>query len=268
MKKILKTHYNITADRLPKSFDEMKIAVLSDLHDNQYGIDIEKLYEMIDMEKPDIIIFAGDLITRYPDSDSTQVFAFVKRLSLKYPIYFANGNHETRVGLERDSFGNRYEEIMKELKSYGVTVLNNDVAMIIKGNDYINIFGLEIGRDYFRHFYDSRRKKADCAYVTELLGKRPEGFNILIAHNPTYFDAYSEWGADLIFGGHLHGGIMRLPFVGGLINPDYSLFPKYSKGLFKRKHSQMIVSAGLGAHTIKMRINNPTELVFVTLHNK
>ena len=68
-------------------------------------------------------------------------------------------------------------------------------------------------------------------------------------------------GADLTLAGHLHGGIVRLPYFGGVITPQLRFFPKYDRGLFKRRGKQMVVSAGLGSHSIPIRINNPPELV-------
>ena len=74
----------------------------------------------------------------------------------------------------------------------------------------------------------------DAAYLKRLLGKPSAGeYNILIAHNPDYFPAYAEWGADLVLSGHVHGGIMRLPLLGGVLSPALRLFPKYDGGLFQ-----------------------------------
>ena len=86
-----------------------------------------------------------------------------------------------------------------------------------------------------------------------------------MAHSPVYFSAYSKWGADLTLSGHLHGGIMRLPFVGGVIGPDFFIFPKYSGGLYKENNRNMIVSCGAGMHTVNLRIFNPPELTLVEL---
>lgn len=103
-------------------------------------------------------------------------------------------------------------------------------------------------------------------YVEGLLGKsRRDCFELLIAHNPDYFDNYAKWGADLTVSGHVHGGIMRLPVLGGVISPMLRLFPKYDGGLFEKDGRQMILSRGLGMHTIPVRIFNPGELVVIHL---
>ena len=63
--------------------------------------------------------------------------------------------------------------------------------------------------------------------------------------------------------GHYHGGIVRVPGVGGLISPQLQLFPAYSRGMFVKQGHRMIVSSGLGSHTVRLRINNPPELVVI-----
>ena len=70
---------------------------------------------------------------------------------------------------------------------------------------------------------------------------------------------------NIIFSGHAHGGQVRLPFIGGLIAPHQGLFPKYDAGVYTENNTNMIVSCGLGDSIIPLRINNPPELVVVTL---
>jgi hypothetical protein len=89
-----------------------------------------------------------------------------------------------------------------------------------------------------------------------------------MAHNPEYFEEYVTWGADLIFSGHVHGGMVRLPFLGGAVSPMIHFFPKYDKGLFENSNRYMILSGGLGNHTYKFRVNNLPEIVSVTLESE
>ena len=92
-----------------------------------------------------------------------------------------------------------------------------------------------------------------------------DAFNLLIAHNPRYFKNYANWGADLVLSGHVHGGTVILPGGKPLIGTDFRLFPKYSGGLYEDGDARMIVSRGLGTHSIKVRINNKPELVVVKI---
>ena len=87
----------------------------------------------------------------------------------------------------------------------------------------------------------------------------------MIGHDPDYFPEYAKWGADLTVSGHVHGGLIILPCLGGLISPMIRFFPKYYKGDYSMENSHMIVSAGLGLHTLKIRVNNQPDLVTINL---
>ena len=104
-----------------------------------------------------------------------------------------------------------------------------------------------------------------------LEGLLPEGrqdcFQILLAHNPDYFPAYAAWGADLVLSGHLHGGVIRMPLLGGVISPQVRLFPEYYAGTYFRGKSEMILSRGLHMHSFRIRLFNMPELSCVTLHH-
>ena len=106
-------------------------------------------------------------------------------------------------------------------------------------------------------------------YLDELLPEqRTDCFQILLAHNPDYFPEYAAWGADLVLSGHLHGGVARLPLLGGVVSPRLHFFPRYDGGKFTHGNSVMIVSRGLGMHTIPFRFNNPGELVEITIRKR
>ena len=78
----------------------------------------------------------------------------------------------------------------------------------------------------------------------------------------------ARWGADLTVSGHIHGGLMRLPVLGGVISPRLCLFPHYDGGRFTKAGREMILSRGLGTHTLPIRIFNPGELVVIHLKPK
>jgi len=87
-----------------------------------------------------------------------------------------------------------------------------------------------------------------------------------MAHNPSYMKKYLERGANLILSGHLHGGIVRIPGWRGVVSTQFKLFPRYAGGYYQLKDKQaMIVSRGLGSHTIKFRLFNRPELVIIDI---
>ncbi|MCM1569376.1 MAG: hypothetical protein NC081_08015 [Roseburia sp.] len=102
----------------------------------------------------------------------------------------------------------------------------------------------------------------EADYLPGLLGQPSDGkYTILLAHKPDYFPQYAAWGANLTLAGHVHGGVVRVPFWGkGVLSPDIRLFPEYDGGIFRKGQAVMLVSRGLGYHTIPFRLFNPAEL--------
>jgi len=184
----------------------------------------------------------------------------VEVLSKEYPISYSFGNHEYRLGLYPETYGDMWDVFWNRMKETSVTFLRNEKADL---HDNIAVYGLEIDREYYKRF---KKLELEDKYVEKLLGKPDtEKFTILLAHNPDYFENYAEWGADLVCAGHVHGGIANLPILGGVISPIFRLFPKYDGGEFKKDGSTMILSRGLGTHTIHIRFLNPAELIVLDI---
>ena len=194
----------------------------------------------------------------------------MERVAEKYPIYYGLGNHEYRMKIYPENYGDEFWEYITRLKEAGIQVLDNESAWIKVQRENrmtdIRVTGVSIERLYYKRF---RKIEMAPDYLDGIVGTADKkAFQILLAHNPEYFEEYVDWGADLVFSGHIHGGIMRLPFLGGVISPKLVLFPKYDGGLFQRGDSTMILSRGLGMHTIPIRIFNPAELVVVHIRPK
>ena len=250
--------YTINNDKIKKDYN---FILLSDLHNKQYGKDNYRLIQKIKQLNPDGIIVAGDMLTAKPGCEFDIPLTLLHQLTVKYPVYYGIGNHEYRIKIYKDNYGRAYDNYISQLKKMGVVVLEND-AITLQDNN-IRIQGVMIDRKYYKRF---RNTKMNDAYLPQLLGKTDSSkMQIYIAHNPDYFKEYAYSGADLVLSGHLHGGVMRLPLLGGIVSPKCTLFPKYDGGLFKEKKSSMIVSRGLGMHTIPIRIFNPGELIMVHL---
>ena len=99
------------------------------------------------------------------------------------------------------------------------------------------------------------------------LGTAPEdGFRLLLAHTPAYAKEYAAWGADLTLSGHFHGGTIRIPGAGGLMTPQFTFFSPFTKDFICTDGMPMIISSGLGTHSVNIRLNNPPQLIFITFH--
>ncbi len=254
--------YTISSWHLPKSFDGYRIAFLSDLHNQQFGKENEALVELIRSNKPDLVLVGGDMVVGKPGHTMEIATSLMKQLSEEFPVMYANGNHEYRMDLYRETYGTQYQDYVLKLKDMGITYLVNESVRISRAGEQITVLGLNIAREYYKR---GKKILMGSHYLESELGKKPEGFSILLAHNPYYTRAYTRWGADLILSGHNHGGLIRLPLLGGLVSPQLSLFSRYDAGYYKEEKSQVIISRGLGTHTFKIRVNNRPELSMITL---
>ncbi len=245
----------------------VRFVMLSDLHDTDVTHDRNAgLFEAIKQIAPEFVLLAGDMVTSY-SSDSyehSNSFALMKALSEAFPVYYGLGNHEQRYREEPERFEGRYAHIEECAGKLGIRILSDEHADFSESN--ISIYGLDIPLENYRRMV---RTCLPEGFVSEKLGKPDESrYNILMAHNPEFFDDYADYGPDLVLAGHLHGGIVAIPGIGGVISPQLKLFPKYDFGKFEKGKTTMIVSRGIGWHSIPIRIFNKAEIVSVVIKQK
>ena len=248
------THIDIKSERLPHEFDGMKIVQLSDLQNSKYPHFYDKIAAQTATQHPDIIVFTGDIIDRrkYNIGNAEE---FLKKLSGIAPIYFVSGNHEAWCG--------KYDEVRRLLQKYNVQILDDKSVDIIKNGEKITLYGVNDPG-----FITNDKIGADCSeFVCRLnrLHNDDGSYGILLTHRPEYIDAYSDFGYDLVFSGHAHGGQFRLPFIGALYAPHQGIFPKLTSGVHKRGGTTQIISRGLGSGKLQFRTFNRPEIIAVTL---
>lgn len=261
MKGFQTKHYEIKSEKI-KKHTEIKIAFLTDLHGLEFGEGNCELIEVLEQEKPDAVLIAGDMIIRAELKTFSKVAGFMKNLSKKFRVYYALGNHEYGIMMDMEKH-EHYAIYEKHLVTEGICVLHNQkIGTRINGNNLV-IYGLEIPMQYYKKPFSPY---LEIEEMEKLIGRcSSDEFGILLAHNPKYGKTYMEWGADLTLSGHFHGGVVRFDENHGLLSPQYLLFPPYCCGRFEENGRNMIVSAGLGEHTIPLRIHNPRELIMITL---
>lgn len=260
--RLVTTEYTLCLEKLPRKFSGKKILQLSDLHKKNFGDNYDILINSCEATRPDYIFFTGDLYSR-AEFDLDKKVVLMKRLKEIAPAYYIFGNHETETP-------NKAKTLAKKLKEIGIITLLNQSEKIYVDDAFVNVYGLNIPVPYFKNA-DGRYKHLPMLTekdVVQMVGKPNKNeFNILLAHSPFPFEEYAKWGADLTFSGHCHGGIVRLPLLGGILSPERKFFPKYTKGIYScnkyNKDSKMIVSAGLG----KFRVGNPAEIVVINLES-
>lgn len=250
------THYEVSSDNLPDSFDNYRIALITDLHNAVFGEDNKDLLSAIQKESPDIIAITGDLV----DSNHTDIAValdFVRNASQIAPCYYVTGNHEFRLK-------EQYEQLEAGLIEANVSVLHDDATLLSNGTDSVMLIGLDDPL-----FTERNVAVYESMFKTKLSAiERNDEYTILLSHRPELFNAYVASQMDLVLSGHAHGGQFRLPFIGGLVAPAQGLFPKYDAGLFTEGHTTMVVGRGLGESIIPFRFNNQPELVIITLKSE
>ncbi|MCU5518369.1 metallophosphoesterase [Bacillus wiedmannii] len=252
---ISKTEVNITSNKIPSSFKGFKILQISDLHNKKFGDNQETLIQKVKSINPDIIAITGDLIDS-KSYDAEVSLELIREFVMEYPIYFVTGNHEKWSG--------KYNDLEKELKKHHVTVLRNEHVTIHKGEQKINLLGIDDPA-----FVAGNRDEGNVVKDEILIAKfemKPDTYNVLLSHRPEFLGEYANEKIDLVLSGHAHGGQVRLPFIGGLVAPNQGIFPTYTTGLYEKQNTSMVVSRGLGNSIIPQRIFNRPELVVVQLN--
>ncbi len=241
-----------------KTFQSPKSLVfLSDFHNHCYGNDNDELICAILACHPDYIVIAGDMIVRKAKNNDRSVGLLNRLYQSGIPVMYSLGNHESRL---REEFPERYRDYMQKIENPLLTVLDNRTVSPEEG---LYFAGLTLPKDCFRKGFGTG--KVSKEQIEEMIGTRPDGVTVLLAHNPNQFEAYDRYGADITLSGHVHGGIVRLPKLGGVISPEWKPFPKYDSGLFQGTRTKMLISKGLGMHTIPVRLWNKAELIHITV---
>lgn len=256
--------YNISNIKIDKN---IKIVLLSDLHSTKYGNNNKKLIKSIVNLNPDYIFVCGDmLIHKEIKTYFSMEDLLIKLNDLLYynsnipRIYCVFGNHEKRAVSYQENSVILYKKIQNLKKHKIIFLFNESVDLTEK----IVLHGLDIDKEYYYHI---NPKKLDERIFNNIIFNKNK-YNILMSHHPGVFKVKKN-EADLTLSGHLHGGMIYLPFIGGLILTDLKLKRKFAKGIYKEKENNktIIISAGLGDHKKSIRINNMPEIVLINLQN-
>lgn len=248
------THFTVRSSKISEPF---RIVLVSDLHEHQFGRDNEKLAEKIREQSPDLIIIDGDMINGDSENADTAV-ELVRALKETAPVYYSFGNHEYSY-MEAG-----HEDLTEELEAAGAVVLNyQSIDIDVKGNQIrlggLYEYGFETGMQ------SEEENERAIPYLEEYADT--DRYLIMCAHRPESFypwDMADQWGIDLVLSGHLHGGQVIIPGVGGLYNSLDGFFPKFDYGQYKLGDSDMVITRGLGSNPKMLpRFNNPPEIAVV-----
>ena len=247
----------IPAAALPEEWDGLTIAQVSDLHNSDFDGHGRQLIDLLAAAEPDLIAVTGDLLDSY-HPDLELALAFICEAVEIAPVYYVSGNHEARLP-------QLYQQLCEGMTEAGAVVLDDRSLLLQRGDSSIELLGLaDPNFTISAAMSGQERQQRISARLEDLLSGEGE-YSILLSHRPELAELYAEAGIDLVLSGHAHGGQIRLPLIGALFAPNQGLFPKYTSGLYRLGEMALVVSRGLGNSRFPFRINNPPELLIITL---
>lgn len=230
------------------------IVQLSDLHNCRYGEKNRRLVEKVKACQPDVILITGDMINKYkPVSD--ELYDLFEQLGKLCICIYSLGNHELK---EREKYPDRFSEYLHKVQSCGIIISDNERHRVTINNTVFQFASYSSDLQQ----YKKNSKQSTDYNAKEIPTADADGVTVLLSHNPELTRQYVKTTYSIIFSGHLHGGIVRVPGWRGIISTRFVLFPKYDGGCYYLDESHvLVVSRGLGSHTIKFRLFNRPELV-------
>ncbi len=243
------TETALVSPALPPAFDGLRIVELADLHGRVFGRGSRRLLAAVRRAEPDLICIDGDLFDEH--TDLTMLPPLLRGLCAIAPVYYVTGNHEWRVPGLRG--------ILAQMRACGVTVLQDDWRVLRRGEDALVLAGTDDP-------CGPAERKTPAELIADIRAEAGEAaFLLLLTHRNDQLPQWSALGVQAVLAGHCHGGVVRLPFVGGLFGTDRRLFPAWDAGLYRQGETALYVSRGLGYTNVHFRLFNRPEVAVIVL---
>lgn len=239
----------------------IRIVQLTDLHNSEFGDHNGRLIRKVAAQEPDLILITGDLLNQ--NEERTDIAEeLIAGLSDIAPVYVSFGNHE--VGYEKN-YGTNLRAVYT---AAGATVLEFDWQDVEVNGQALRLGGLYGYCLPAKYVQPGNEREPESIFLSEF--QDTDRYTVLLCHMPASWIQYGSlewWNVDCILSGHVHGGQMRLPWIGGLWAPDQGWFPGRECGLYWSKDGQrvMVLSRGLGNTERLPRINNIPEILVLDL---
>ena len=244
--------YKYKNNNLPKSFDGLKLIHFGDLHykTTVHEKELINLVDNINLLKPDIVVFTGDLLdkkTMYTNDDLDILTKYLNDIKVTNNKYIIKGNHD---------YNNKYEQVINKTD---FVLLNNNYDEIYYNKDKILISGSGSSikkdqniKDALSYYKDKDNEKL---------------FNIYLTHEPdNTTDILNEKKVDLILSGHSHNGQIRFPFYGPITKVRGA--KKYNEEHYKINNTDLFITSGIGTSTYPFRLFNKPSINFYSFFTK
>ena len=255
-------HQTYVSEKVPEAFDGYRIVLFSDAHVGSYQKHnswlLQRAVDSINAQKPDIILFVGDLQNIQP----TELYPHIdvlEKLKAKDGVYSVLGNHDYAeyVGLDEAMKVANCRETVSLERQMGWNVLLNEHGTIEHGKDHMILAGMENDGDGKRF-----PQKGDVDKTLENVTS--DDFILMMEHDPSAWrrKIVTDGRAQLTLSGHTHK--MQFSIFGWC---PLSLTGKEYNGWYKEGDQQLFVTAGLGG-LIPFRFGATGEIVVLTLRRE
>jgi predicted MPP superfamily phosphohydrolase len=224
----------------------LRIAFLSDFHTGSHAGDVGRLAAIVQEAAeftPDLVLFGGDYINLQPFGGGRVpprvIAAILARLTGPAGQFAILGNHDVYY---------RAQEVADALGHYGIAVLDDEASSFVHEGSTVAIVGIP----------DAHVTRSEPRALLDALPHAP---TIVLAHDPVWF-AHMPAGPHLMLSGHTHGGQIRLPGIGAVVNASKAPL-RWSHGLVVEDGRTLYVTGGLGTSGLPLRIGAPPEYAII-----
>lgn len=242
--------FEVVSDRLPAAFDGLRVVELADLHGASFGPGNRDLIKAVRAAEPDLIAIDGDLADE--NTDLSVIRTLAGELVQIAPTYYVTGNHEWAMKGRKELFA-----ILEET---GVNTLHNEYVRLERDGQYMVIAGVDDPNGPWD-------QKTPETLTEEIRAACGDPYIVLLAHRNDMLARWDALGLDVVLAGHAHGGVIRLPVVGGLLGTGMQFFPEYTAGVYQKGRTSLLVSRGLGNSGLPFRVFNRPHLPVLVLRS-
>jgi len=256
-------HHTLKFSRLPTSFDGVRLLQFSDFHIGSFlnnPHQVTEAIQFIHQQKADLILFTGDFVNNV-SSEMDDFIPVLKQLAAPEGKFSILGNHDYGDYYRWNSYAERkqnLERLIKVQEEMGFKMLLNDAIKIQRGNDQIELVGVENwGLPPFPQYGDLDKA---------LLNTRADSFKILLSHDPTHWDeqVLGNTNIDLTLSGHTHGAQFGIEIPGWRWSPVSIRYKRWG-GLYREGQQILNVNTGIGFIGYPGRVGMPPEITVIDL---
>lgn len=235
-------------EKISDNYEDFKIVHISDIY---YGNSIkkkelQKIVDNINLIKPDIVVFTGDLL--YSKNIKKEgIISILKSIDVNIDKYYITGDNDYKNDLVNEILDNS-----------DFINLNDTYNLIYKDSDPILIAGISTNKNKTNI---DEKLQTTIDYLDN-----NNVYSILLMHEPNNIEKFDYTNFNLILAGHNMGGMIRLPYIGGLVLKENNYL--YGKDYYNKKGTKLYISNGLGNDNTNFRLFNKPSFNYYRLRKK